>query len=55
MENTSIKVNQKNTSGNAALHLAVAGDGESEAIIQMLLDHEADPSALNGNKRDVSF
>lgn len=56
MENTSIKVNGKNTSGNAPLHLACAmRDDESKAIIKILLEHNADPLVQNGNKSDVSF
>lgn len=56
MENTSIKVNGKNTSGNAPLHLACAmQDEDSKEIIQILLEHNADSLLLNGNKSDVSF
>lgn len=53
MENTSIKVNGKNTSGHAPLHLACAM--ELKEIIEILLDHNADPLVQSGNKSDVSF
>lgn len=57
MENTSIKVNGKNTSGNAPLHLACAAmrDEDSKEIIKILLDHNADPLVQSGNKSEVSF
>lgn len=56
LENTSIKVNAKNSSGHAPLHLACAmKDGDSKEIVEILLDHNADPLVQSGNKSDVSF